>query len=198
MKGKSFIEPLFNGVINGTVSQFVEIMKPQPDSSIYRLPGRTEYFFGRCEENNFTDTVISPRYQVGEKVYLKELYYIDDQPAVYYKYSGHSTNSGGKFQNKLFMPAKYARYFIEITGVRCERLQNISDEDCLKEGVEESNQKGVFFSNAVQFGGARSGICKIFESPQLAYAALIDQINGNGTWESNPYVWVYDFKLVNK
>jgi len=106
-----------------------------------------------------------------------------------YKYSSLEIK-GYKWENKLFMPAKYARYFIEITGVRCERLQDISDEDCLKEGIERCNLKnhfGVWENDKFTIYGF---------TPRDDYAALFDKINGKGTWDSNPLVWIYDYKLI--
>jgi hypothetical protein len=100
-------------------------------------------------------------------------------------------------ENKLFMPARYARYFIEITDVRCERLQSISEDDCLKEGIQykEDSMFGYdmvtkYFSDYPELG--------TYDEPREAYATLIDKISGKGTWENNPYVWVYDFKLIEK
>jgi hypothetical protein len=104
------------------------------------------------------------------------------------------------FCNKMFMPEFLAQYFIEITDVRCERLQEITSDDCLKEGIETSEQgkNTYYFSKSVQYSGCRVGICKIFETPQQAYAALIDKINGKGTWDSNPHVYRYEFKYIKK
>jgi hypothetical protein len=182
MKGICFFEPLFNAVINGTKTQTRRIVKPQPEfiSNDNNMP------------RNFHLEFIKPKYQVGEKVYLKEPYCnkVPGYFGVAYKYipsnvnqlPEENTNFSITWQNKLFMPTKYARYFIEITAVRCERLQEISDEDCFKEGIlQEDIQKPPHFD---------------FFTPKEAYAALIDQINGKGTWESNPWVWAYDFNLV--
>lgn len=93
--------------------------------------------------------------------------------------------------NKMFVKAKLMPHHIKITNIRVERLQDISDEDCIKEGVKRY---------ADTFGikeYARVPILKIFFSPREAFAALIDNVSGKGTWESNPLVWVYEFELVD-
>lgn len=98
---------------------------------------------------------------------------------------------GKGFKNKMFVKAKYMPHHIKITNIRVERLQDISDEDCIKEGVKRY---------ADTFGikeYARVPILKIFFSPREAFAALIDNVSGKGTWESNPLVWVYEFELVD-
>ena len=87
---------------------------------------------------------------------------------------------------------------IKITNVRIERLQDISDEDCLREGVshytpaDAQNTKSSF---GFQF---HKGGLYLYNTARSAFAALIDKVSDKGTWESSPYVWVYDFELVKK
>ena len=210
MKGICFQEPLFHGVVEGRITQFREIAKPQPSVS----PNVSYRFDGICEEEGyyyleelddfgkFTEKYLNvgkPRYKAGEKVYLKEPYYKHPCFEIVYK---HGFKGCGAFnieawKNKLSMPAKYARYFIEITDVRCDQLQCISDEDCLKEGVIHNQRNHITYEGIYSSDYYLIRECDIeYENPQQAYAALINKIHGNGTWESNPYVWVYDFKLI--
>lgn len=95
--------------------------------------------------------------------------------------------------NKMFVRAALMPRQIRITGIRCERLRDISDEDCIKEGVRVGSQAleyPYYFIDAKQFL-----ICD-YKSPREAFAALIDKVSGRGTWESNPWVVVYEFELV--
>ena len=95
--------------------------------------------------------------------------------------------------NKMFVRADLMPHQIRITGIRCERLQDISDEDCIKEGVRVGSQAleyPYYFIDAKQFL-----ICD-YKSPREAFAALIDKVSGRGAWESNPWVVVYEFELV--
>ena len=99
-----------------------------------------------------------------------------------------STNAG--WDNKMFVRADLMPHQIRITNVRIERLQDISDEDCLKEGVRKVvNENGIDVQYYV-------GHDACFETPREAFANLIDKVSGKGTWNSNPYVFVYDFELV--
>lgn len=97
------------------------------------------------------------------------------------------------WNNKMFVLAAACKHHIRITNVQIERLQDISDEDCLKEGIEE-HLKGVQygFSSNIGYIGQYP-----FSNPREAFAALIDRISGKGIWESNPYVWAYEFELIN-
>lgn len=213
MKGICFIEPLFHKVVKGEKTQTRRIINIQPlDSRNWRVGttmdstakedreiiGKNHYLL---LENEYTikesdGRYFTPKYKVGEKVYLKEPYFIFDEEdnSCFYKYLPKvdwltdkefldNVNSISRLQgwkNKLFMPESAARYFIEITAVRAERLQDISEEDCIKEGITLYDESGKYLGHGYID----------------TYAALIDKINGKGTWEKNPFVWVYDFKLV--
>ena len=101
--------------------------------------------------------------------------------------------------NKMFVRADLMPHQIRITNVRVERLQDISNEDCLKEGVEVSATDNIVgYPFGVPFNyfiGEDKPECR-YSTPRHAYACLIDKISGKGTFESNPYVFVYDFELV--
>ena len=91
------------------------------------------------------------------------------------------------WDNKMFVKADLMPHHIRINEIRHEHLQDITEEDCIKEGVIASkNYNGCYVA----------GISDIFDTPREAYANLIDRISGKGTWESNPYVFVYDFELI--
>lgn len=95
------------------------------------------------------------------------------------------------FRNKMFVCTDYMPHQIRITDVLVERLQDISDEDCMKEGIQYIDDIDKFYFERID---REEGF--YFRSPREAYAALIDKVSGKGTWESNPYVFVYDFELI--
>lgn len=102
--------------------------------------------------------------------------------------------------NKMFVKPELMPHQIRITNVRIERLHDISDEDCLAEGVELNTRQyeydGTKYYCVRGLGHWRSFGCYNYESPREAYAALIDKVGKKGDWESNQYVFVYDFELV--
>lgn len=83
---------------------------------------------------------------------------------------------------------------IRITNIKVERLQDISDDDCMCEGVIHS------YKNTMPYGitdvAAPIGVFFCYSNPREAFAALIDKIYGKGTWESNPYVYAYSFEFI--
>ena len=98
--------------------------------------------------------------------------------------------------NKMFVRAEDCIHEILITNVRVERLQDISDEDCLKEGISKSSAPGQYYVDGLQRPMHNDGVLRSFTSPREAFAGLIDKVSGKGTWESNPWVFVYEFELV--
>ncbi len=102
-------------------------------------------------------------------------------------------NTSGGWTNKMFVKAELMPHQIRITDIRVERLQDISDKDCLKEGIEFSCKAQSCYVGYNKYTGYR---IYLGNNPREAYAALIDKVSGKGTWERNPYVFVYDFELI--
>ena len=201
MKGICFIEPLFNKVVKEEKFQTRRIITKEewmnkPGVNIELSDdGCFAHFRDNCKGEAFAGIV--SRYKVGEVVYLKEPYVISGKYIIYKFGSAigqECDKAGVEWNNKLFMPESAARYFIEITGVRAERLQDISEEDCLKEGIGYAPIQILSWSEKLT--PMWSNGFNRYSTPQKAYAALIDKINGKGAWDSNLFVWIYDFKLI--
>ena len=94
--------------------------------------------------------------------------------------------------NKMFVRADLMPHHIRITRIRVERLQDISDEDCLKEGIW--TRTGRWYCYDIIKRGEE--YYDPYPDPREAYSVLIDRISGEGTWQSNPYVFVYDFEIA--
>ena len=141
-----------------------------------------------ADEREFDGGEILPRYKVGEIVAIAQSYAdIGIEPFPFCE---------AGWRNKMRVKAELMPHQIKITNVRIQRLQDISDEDCLAEGIRkiESNKisKAFGFDNSYEIPNQ----FPVFDSPREAYAALIDKVSGKGTWESNPWVFVYEFELV--
>lgn len=141
------------------------------------------------------------RYKVGEVVAVAQSYeQIGANPQHYISrpdmdgYQIISTCPG--WRNKMFVRAELMPHQIRITGIRCERLQDISDEDCMKEGVVAMADFKTRGCSRKLFALPRCEYAQIFNTPRQAFAALIDKVSGRGTWDRNPWVAVYEFELV--
>ena len=142
------------------------------------------------------------RYNVGEGVAVAQSYkdagfrpnkilYRSIPKIDGYKQEAAASQKG--WSNKMFVAANLMPHQIRITDVRVERLQDISDEDCLKEGVRKVvNENGIYIQYYV---GKGDNACS-FENPREAFAYLINKVSRKDVWEENPYVLVYDFELL--
>lgn len=93
--------------------------------------------------------------------------------------------------NKMFTRWDYMLYRIFITDIRVERLQDIDDEGCLREGVRYIPEIDSYYFERTD---REEGF--YFTSPRAAFAELIDRVSGRGTWDRNPYVVAYEFELL--
>ena len=95
--------------------------------------------------------------------------------------------------NKMFVRADLMPHHIRITDVFCEHLQDISDEDCMKEGITWA----VPSDKRYQYPDYKKETMVSFKTPREAFASLIDKVSGRGTWDKSPIVWVYEFELMD-
>lgn len=151
-------------------------------------------FGWRNKKGDFTGWNI-PKYKVGEVVAIAQNYADVSLDEFGFFIKADSTKMKAGWKNKMFVRADLMPHHIRITGVRVEQLQDISDEDCIREGI----YKGQCGSAETHFMDAfyYKGDIQPYITPQKAYAALIDHISGEGIWESNPWVFVYYFEKMN-
>ena len=111
------------------------------------------------------------------------------------------TDTAG-WNNKMFVKAELMPHQIRITDVRVEKLQDISGNDCLKEGVvvNEPKIKGginmYYPCEYLRSCAKEVGWGRVFHTPREAFANLINKVSRKDVWTENPYVFVYDFELV--
>jgi len=119
--------------------------------------------------------------------------------------------------NKMFVKAEWMPHRIRITDIKVERLQDISDEDCLREGIEEDFAEGLplywwsvphegisweeykkrnYELSRHELNGETGSF--FWDTPQGAFSSLIDKVSGKGTWERNPWVFAYTFELERR
>lgn len=158
------------------------------------------------DERMFDGGQILPKYEIGEVVAVAQSYSDVDQfhrkgkNTAYLEYLDSMLPELKLYPgwgNKMFVKADLMPHHIKITGIKVERLQDISEEDCLKEGIIKYTKDGTVFKYDLSDRFEMFSWQDMKRSPREAFSVLIDKVSGKGTWESNPYVFAYEFKLVD-
>lgn len=186
---------------NETYDIVFPVFEPNDYDNDGNIVSPLNYAFGwKNGKGDFTGWNI-PKYKVGEAVAVAQCYKslgmnpeiaLDDKDGIGF-YT--KTKFAPGWKNKMFVRADLMPHHIRITDIKVERLQNISDEDCLKEGIYKGQcgSADTHFMDAYYYKGDIQPYC----TPRGAFAALIDKVSGKGTWLKNPYVFCYSFKLID-
>lgn len=178
------------------------------DISEWGIDDKGKCYLAITYSTGLTEDVYPP-YQIGEEVAVAQCYKdidyrgivacedtSDIQPGMVRPISAQE--SAG-WTNKMFVKAEYMPHRIHITDIKVERLQDISEEDCLKEGIQE------YFPYIDRNPNDRVRTFQYFRDGKIRYrmspapecfARLIDDISGRGTWQRNPWVYAYEFELI--
>lgn len=183
-----FSSPMVRAILDGRKTETRRVYKPT-ESSPWEILGEDEngkpWPFVQDEYGDFTLRPC-PYGEVGDRLWVRETWAdlrgkgFDTEVA--YKASTGSEGDevrksyGIKWRPSIHMPRALSRISLEITGVRVERLQEITECDALAEGCSR--------------GGSWD------TAPSLQYRDLWEQINGPDSWDLNPWVWVIQFKRV--
>lgn len=195
MKGLSFTAELVKAILEGRKTQTRRLIKPQPLKSYKFVGWKNIYEFAIFEDCLGHRLFKKPRYKPGGTVYLKETWAdLGDKHIVWKADHREGILSTGfmlangkifegmpKWKSPRFMPEWASRRKSKITGVGVERLQDISEADCFKEGIS----KIPLLPGVIIY-------------PKVQFQQLWDSINKEYPWESNPYIFVYKFKQVKE
>ena len=153
-----------------------------------------QVWMGFDNKGNWIAQFIS-HYAIGEEVAVAQSYesIVEQDPDNDYgNYYVKQFRYAPGWTNRMFVCADLMPHHIRITDIRVERLQDISDEDCMKESLIAGEQEPRMFGFHLPKGTILS-----FLTPRAAFAALIDKVSGRGTWERNPWVFAYTFELID-
>lgn len=194
---------LTQAVLNGTKTMTRRSFERfEPDArmfdEIYNIEGgfddKDRWIFTLYNKDGDIIGDMIPHYNVGEVVAIAQSYKEIYPNADFEMIDGNFITESAGWSNKMFVRADLMPHHIKITDVKVERLQDISDDDIMREGVWQlSCDNGLFYvSQNTGYVPTRA-----FPSAREAFWFLIDKISGNGTWESNPWVVAYSFELVD-
>jgi len=159
---------------------------------------RSKHVFARIWKGSWVETIHikCPYGEPGDLLYVRETWMhapnYPDLPEKYY-YKASMSDQFIKewpksWKPSIHMPKKAARIWLEITSVRVERLQDISNEDALKEGIKVIEPNEAYF-DYMQYAGS-------YLHPRGSFFSLWDKINGKESLEQNQWVWVVEFKVL--
>lgn len=175
-----FSAPMVRAILDGTKTQTRRVVKSRkdPDFGCNMSPGEIA-----GDEKSHR---LCPYGQPGDRLWVRETflgwYNTTDgsfSHAAAYRADGYELEHGEKWQPSIHMPRAASRITLEITRVRVERLQAINEVDAIAEGAPWA-----------ACGSPQEG------SHKAGYAQLWESINGTGSWDVNPWVWVVEFKRV--
>ena len=192
MKGKIFNAQEVQAIIAGNKTMFREVIKKtqiEPSSFLDRCG--MELLLSECP------------YQVGQKIFVKESFDYRE----HYSIGNYDHYTAWKKRPATHMKQEHSRLTLEITNIKVERLADISEGDCKKEGIgytggwngEDFDDGEFYFGKLTESEDGINWKNEMFEYPDLAFASLWNRTHKKPEekFEANPFVWVVDFK-VNK
>lgn len=220
---------MVQAIVEERKTQTRRVLKPQPvffgrTTERIEVSKRNDVFEFRDKMSDCGFSIlkaIQPKYNIGDVLWVKETF----------RPKGHSFPIGEHFEYKataekdgnpinepwkpsIFMPKDAARIWLEITDVRVERLNKISNEDAIAEGIEfkpfdidnGTEFKANRFTNYLLFNKPFFSFSEyqwnfgkeIHSAPVASYCTLWESINGEGSWNLNPFVWVIEFKRIER
>jgi hypothetical protein len=208
-----FSAPMVRALLDGTKTQTRRVVKPRPDWAMgKRCMLQPHELAGEVNQGEYSNC---PYGQPGDRLWVREtwcgeidghtsqLIYNEDGNTYkcLYRADGHhvvlddgdgftKTNKDGSeaspWKPSIHMPRWASRITLEITAVRVERLQDISKADAQAEGIVPDGDGGWHLADTRHY----------MDDPISSYASLWEYINGPGSWDLNPWVWVIEFKKV--
>lgn len=199
-----FSGAMVRALLAGTKTQTRQIMQSQPITKPSEPARKFDWYalggFGwwAGQEDFLKEMAMGhhcPYGRPGDRLWVRETHAINPffdgnhelAPQYLYQADGLAENHKGLWKPSIFMPRAASRLLLEITAVRCERLQDISEADAIAEGIS-GNWAGYYHYRLKM----NLDYCSAIKS----YTSLWESINGPASWAANPWVWVVEFKRV--
>jgi hypothetical protein len=191
-----FSGPMIRAILDGQKTQTRRIVKPQPpggyhiDTCHYNDTGwafwvSADDHAGTCTCKNLKQPYGSP----GDRLWVRETWAPAEWPptGVFAVYRADEGMFASQWKPSIHMPRWASRITLEVVSVRVERLQAISKKDAIAEGWGGWHNSTVDGDDPDCAGNG----------PRTWFKKLWHSINGPGSWDANPWVWVVEFKVLN-
>lgn len=195
-----FSTPMVRSIEAEIKDQTRRIIKEQPKAGqqygkATDIHGNEHWVLG-CPGSNEVEIINCPFGKAGDLLWVRETWLninsIFEQPAYVYKSDNPNwiMASGEHWKPSIHMPKKAARIWLEVIDVRIEQLNSISSTDARREGICIDPETGAKYINYM--GGLPT------YSERTSFQTLWESINGEKSWKDNPWVWVIEFKVIQK
>ena len=169
-----FSTEMVRAILDGRKTQTRRVVKPSV------LEKGTNWFW------NPNENICLAQYRKGDVLWVRETWAKDD--TYYYKADGSCGSRCGKWKPSIHMPKAAARIWLEVTDVRVERLQEITGQDALKEGLNSHVHPQAFYFDCNQR--------EMFEN--LWNSTIKKSDLDRYGWDANPWAWVIEFERCEK
>lgn len=195
-----FSGPMVRAILEGRKTQTRRVVKDlvfTPDFIELGNGARAKYYGNESHFKRGASIDFQPYGKIGDRLWVRETW----------KHKGHSfpighpyeyrataesdgTPTEGPWKPSIFMPRDACRIMLEITDVRVERLQDISEKDAISEGIESVGENWRCYATR-----SKNAVYPK-DKPISSYLTLWASINGWDSLNANPYVWVIQFKII--
>lgn len=202
-----FSAPMIRQILNGRKTQTRRVVKPQPHLNMVKgvsgLGGAisTAYFYSN---ERTMQTRECPHGRIGDRLWVRETFADiadDNRPSCFiYRADGGELSQYHIWKPSIFMPRAASRILLEVTEVRVQRIQEISEEDAIAEGARRFNELPSIhpWGNDPRWSMEQpSSTEDCLNNARFAFANYWEKLNGKTyPWDSNPWVWALTFKVV--
>lgn len=204
-----FSAPMVRAILDGSKTQTRRVVKPQPPDA-FPFAGFTVESSCDADVGSFTwrsdkthmarigHRLHCPHGRVGQRLWVRESY----APSYFgHQNHGYRADWTGRAKDvcpeprwtpSIHMKRAHSRVTLEVTGVRVERLHDITEQDAVAEGVMEYGGPAFKYPSYVDYEDVGDNNC--FDAARDSFASLWKSINGAESWVANPWVWVVEFR----
>jgi hypothetical protein len=186
-----FSAPMVRAILAGTKTKTRRVVKPQPNNDPakhhpiepYKTPTGLWNWVLAVTGHGSGDPFACPYGKPGDRLWVRESFYAESPQTIFYRatHTTYEDDPRSGWKPSIHMPRWASRITLEITDVRVQRLQDISEADLDAEGIQELIDGGVDHDG----------------TPLDTYRTLWDSINAKrAPWESNPWVWAITFRRI--
>jgi hypothetical protein len=188
MKPIIFNTPMVQAILAGRKTQTRRVIKDKDITNNFDIDvdGSAYAYINPETGDSYPPTAIA-KYQVGDILWVRETWSKDENGEYVYR-TNYGTTEDDSFPPSMFkwkpsihMPREAARIFLRVTNVRVERLQDISEDEAIKEGAKAYGPNNCSGTSA-----------------RIAFAEIWDKTTTEHEWRTNPWVWVYEFEKISK